>query len=174
MSYLTNGTNNQPSGIPIWAQPWQQTVVNPMPQNYPNQMQPQTQNWNQPPVNHLYANQQPQPMAPQQNQLPCRAVSGEEEIQPAEVPGNGSVAFFVSADLSKIYAKQWNKTGGIDTLVFEQRHSEPEIVVSEKSQPSEEYTQIINRLNDIFDLLNMKNNATSTKKNIKKEDETNG
>lgn len=175
MSYFTN---NQPqTNIPIWAQPGGNAYIqNAMqPANYVQQ--PVTQNWNQPTVNHLFTAQQSQPIQSQQNQLFCRVISSEEDIQPAEVPGNGSIAFFVSTDLSKIYAKQWNKVGGIDTLVFEQKRSEPEIVVSEKQEPSQEYTNIIGKLNDIFDLLNVKNepvtNTTKISKSNKKEEGTN-
>lgn len=65
------------------------------------------------------------PSAPYQPQLPVqrpsvmgRMVADETQIAPSDVPMDGSVAFFPLHDLSRIYAKQWTRSGTIETVAY--------------------------------------------------------
>lgn len=51
-------------------------------------------------------------------ELPARIVASMEEITVGEVPTDGSVALFLSADKTKVFAKAWNNRGYIDDAVF--------------------------------------------------------
>lgn len=66
--------------------------------------------------------QQPS-MPPQQLQQQPRGIAGRmvgapSEIVPNEVPMDGSVAFFPTADGSAIFAKAWNPNGTISTVQY--------------------------------------------------------
>lgn len=65
---------------------------------------------------------QPPQMPPQPLQQPrCiagRMVGAPSEIVPNEVPMDGSVAFFPTADGSAIFAKAWNPNGTISTVRY--------------------------------------------------------
>ena len=50
--------------------------------------------------------------------IPGKMVVKEDEITPREVPMDGTIGFFPSQDLSCIYAKAWNKQGGITTVRY--------------------------------------------------------
>lgn len=51
--------------------------------------------------------------------LPGRVVNAETDIIPNEVPMDGSVGFFVQADLQRIYAKTWGRDRNIHTNTYE-------------------------------------------------------
>lgn len=50
--------------------------------------------------------------------LPGFYVSSEDEIRPGDVNMDGSIAFFPSKDLQKIYIRQWNKNGELERLTY--------------------------------------------------------
>lgn len=99
------------------------------PNQSPNSMQPnntplRTDMSNNPIPTQMNNYQQPdyyqQPNYPPRNlYLPKgRVVYSENDIQPAEVPMDGSSAIFPLADWSRIFVKAWNQTGTISTTVY--------------------------------------------------------
>lgn len=50
--------------------------------------------------------------------LPGFYVSSEDEIRPGDVNMDGSISFFPSKDLQKIYIRQWNKNGELERLTY--------------------------------------------------------
>lgn len=50
--------------------------------------------------------------------LPGCYVDSEDDIVPRDVPMDGSISFFPSKDLSKIYIRQWNKVGDLEHLTY--------------------------------------------------------
>ena len=71
---------------------------------------------------------QPQMTQYQQKQLSPitgRIVSNAEEIMVQEVPTDGSIAWFPSADGSCVYGKRWTPDGNITTLRFVPEAVEP-------------------------------------------------
>lgn len=52
-------------------------------------------------------------------QLPGRVCDDFNSIKPNEIPMDGSVSIFPSADYSVILAKAWNQQGTIDTIRYE-------------------------------------------------------
>lgn len=114
-----------------------------MAQNQPfaNQLQNnfQAQNLQQTPT---FQSQQ-QPM---QNPytLMGRIVGSDQEITASEVPSDGNVGYFPSADGSVVYAKSWNGNGSIDTVIYERK------AVESVSEPSINiYDAVIERLERI-------------------------
>lgn len=93
---------------------------------------------------------------PNQNMIiqpgfPGKFVSSEEDIRPNEVPMDGSVGVFFANDYSKIYAKQWNAKGTIDTVVYI-----PEVIdaeVKDISDANGPLNQILERLDAIEEML---------------------
>lgn len=50
--------------------------------------------------------------------LPGYYVSSEDDIIPGNVPMDGSISFFPSRDLSRIFIRQWNKQGDLEHLTY--------------------------------------------------------
>lgn len=87
--------------------------------------------------------QQPQPSQPSQQtyipqkQAPMQSIQGRlvndiAEIQPNEVPMDGTVGIFPQSDYSAIYAKAWNKDGTITTTRYiPEPHSEDSEMASD-------------------------------------------
>lgn len=50
--------------------------------------------------------------------LPGCYVDSEDDIVPRDVPMDGSISFFPSKDLTKIYIRQWNKVGDLEHLTY--------------------------------------------------------
>lgn len=80
--------------------------------------------------------------------IPGHIINAPEEVRPNEIPMDGSIALFPTADFGCIYAKQWNTDGTITTVRFV------------KEQPSEpvtkpdSYEALINRrFNELKDLI---------------------
>lgn len=80
--------------------------------------------------NGMYGFQQMQPqMQPQfqtyqSRQIQGRTVTSPDEITVQEVPSDGSMALFPSADGSCIYGKRWESNGSISTFVYVQQQME--------------------------------------------------
>lgn len=100
--------------------------------------------------------QQPyQPYQPQYQQMPTRMVpqiSGRvvnslDDITVQEVPTDGTVALFPSADGSCIYSKRWTPDGNISTMRFV-----PEASEAQPKQPSQ-LDIIGNRISELFDVV---------------------
>lgn len=98
--------------------------------------------------------QQPyQPYQPQYQQMPTRIVpqiSGRvvnslDDITVQEVPTDGTVALFPSADGSCVYSKRWTPDGNILTMRFV-----PEASEAQPKQPSQ-LDIIDNRISELFD-----------------------
>lgn len=69
---------------------------------------------------------QPQFQAYQPRQIQGRTVTSPDEITVQEVPSDGSMALFPSADGSCIYGKRWESNGSISTCVYVQQQMETE------------------------------------------------
>jgi hypothetical protein len=100
--------------------------------------------------------QQPyQPYQPQYQQMPTRIVpqiSGRvvnslDDITVQEVPTDGTVALFPSADGSCVYSKRWTPDGNILTMRFV-----PEASEAQPKQPSQ-LDIIDNRISELFDVV---------------------
>lgn len=65
---------------------------------------------------------------PQIKRVPARIINDPKEIMPNEVPMDGSVSLFPTADYSCVYAKAWNANGMIDTVKYvpEKPETQPE------------------------------------------------
>ena len=67
---------------------------------------------------------QPQQAVPAQCGLMGRIVGSDQEITANEVPNDGNIGYFPSADGSRIYAKTWTGDGRINTIVYEKQAAE--------------------------------------------------
>lgn len=74
-----------------------------------------------------YQPQMPQYQQKQFSPITGRIVSNAEEITVQEVPTDGSIAWFPSADGSCVYGKRWTPDGNITTLRFVPEAVEPEL-----------------------------------------------
>lgn len=106
--------------------------------------------------------QQPIQVQPQSG-ITGHLIGSHEEIQPSDVPMNGSAAYFPTQDGSVIYAKQWNPNGTITTVRYL-----PETVESDDAQQPT-LADIVDQLNDIQNML--KKPATTRKSTAKKATE---
>lgn len=94
-----------------------------------------------------------QPYQPQYQQMPTRMVpqiSGRvvnsiDDITVQEVPTDGTVSLFPSADGKCIYSKRWAPDGNILTMCFV-----PEASEAQPKQPSQ-LDIIDNRISELFD-----------------------
>lgn len=112
----------------------------------------QFSNYNQPPV----------------KRVPARIINDPKEIMPNEVPMDGSVSLFPTADYSCVYAKAWNANGMIDTVKYVPEKPETQPTV----QSQDVLTAILARLDNIERTLN-KRNKPYNKPVPKKEVEAN-
>lgn len=86
---------------------------------------------------------QPKPFSP----ITGRVVNSLDEITVQEVPTDGTVAWFPSADGSCVYGKRWTPDGNITTMRFV-----PEVADAAPSQPDP--FQVINdRISELFQLV---------------------
>lgn len=86
---------------------------------------------------------QPKPFSP----ITGRVVNSLDEITVQEVPTDGSIAWFPSADGSCVYGKRWTPDGNIATMRFV-----PEAADTAPSQPDP--FQVINdRISELFQLV---------------------
>ena len=86
--------------------------------------------------------QMPTRMVPQ---ISGRVVNSLDDIIVPEVPTDGTVALFPSADGSCIYSKRWTPDGNISTMRFV-----PEASEAQPKQPSQ-LDIIDNRISELFD-----------------------
>lgn len=86
--------------------------------------------------------QMPTRIAPQ---IAGRVVNSVDDITVQEVPTDGTVALFPSADGSCIYSKRWTPDGNILTMRFV-----PEAQEAQPKQPSR-LDVIDNRISELFD-----------------------
>lgn len=105
---------------------------------------------------------------PQIKRVPARIINDPKEIMPNEVPMDGSVSLFPTADYSCVYAKAWNANGMIDTVKYvpEKPETQPPV------QSQDVLTAILARLDNIERTLN-KRNKPYNKPVPKKEVESN-
>lgn len=91
--------------------------------------------------------QQPYPQMPTRMvpQISGRIVNSLDDITVQEVPTDGTVALFPSADGSCIYSKRWTPDGNISTMRFVPEASEAQL-----KQPSQ-LDIIGNRISELFD-----------------------
>ena len=88
---------------------------------YPYQPAPQPM----PQYQQAYQPQMPQYQQKQFSPITGRIVSNAEEIMVQEVPTDGSIAWFPSADGSCVYGKRWTPDGNITTMRFVPETVEP-------------------------------------------------
>lgn len=105
---------------------------------------------------------------PQIKRVPARIINDPKEIMPNEVPMDGSVSLFPTADYSCVYAKAWNANGMIDTVKY--IPEKPETHNTPQSQ--DVLSAILARLDNIERTLN-KRNKPYNKPVPKKEVESN-
>lgn len=80
-------------------------------------------------------------------QIAGRVVNSLDDITVQEVPTDGTVALFPSADGSCVYSKRWTPDGNISTVRFV-----PEASEAQPKQPSQ--LDIINsRISELFDVI---------------------
>lgn len=171
LNYIPQGQgyNNQ-QYIPntqLFGNNQQQQYYNPQPQNNQQFYNTQPQN------NQLYYNQQQKPVQ-QQNNLAGRVISNIQDVKPNEITMDGSVCIFPMNDLSCIFTKAWGSDGSIHTVRFV-----PEQPVNTMSpQTDSEFSQIMNRLDNIEKIISKKYNNYQNKQsnqNVQKQEvENNG
>ncbi len=105
---------------------------------------------------------------PSVKRVPARIINDPKEIMPNEVPMDGSVSLFPTADYSCVYAKAWNANGMIDTVKYVPE--KPETQNTPQSQ--DVLSAILARLDNIERTLN-KRNKPYNKPVPKKEVESN-
>nr|DAU25858.1 MAG TPA: hypothetical protein [Caudoviricetes sp.] len=105
---------------------------------------------------------------PSVKRVPARIINDPKEIMPNEVPMDGSVSLFPTADYSCVYAKAWNANGMIDTVKYVPEKPETQPTV----QSQDVLTAILARLDNIERTLN-KRNKPYNKPVPKKEVESN-
>lgn len=77
-------------------------------------------------------------IAPRTQYLPGRFINDESEINPAEIPMNGSISFFCTNDLSRIIIKQWNAQCGLDTMTY--TADRPKVIAQDVQSKQQEET----------------------------------
>lgn len=87
--------------------------------------------------------------------LPGFYVSSEDEIRPGDVNMDGSISFFPSKDLQKIYIRQWNKNGELERLTYtltspaqEAPQPLPPAPQQQQASPESAIVQALNGLNN--------------------------
>lgn len=114
---------------------------------------PQNQNYQEPPQPIQPAQQ---PMQMTQSFIPGRTVQNIAEVVPQEVPMDGSVALFLTSDLSAVFAKAWNQNGTISTVKYV-----PEQTPEPEPTPDPFQQQIFARLDAIEKVLKQPNSTDS-------------
>lgn len=158
--------NQMPNQPNIWVQ---QPPQMPQPSTF-------TPNWNQPVIP---PSLQQQPQNPNAVGMNWRFVNSPDEVLPAEIPMNGAIGVFVASDLSAVYLKQWNRQGGIDTVVYQVQKPELPVDITKQRETSPEFQQIMVRMDEMMDLLDTmrqpqpSSNTSAKKTSQKKEVETN-
>lgn len=108
---------------------------------------------------YLPQTQQPQ-MATQQPQTPSlvgRIVTANDQIPPAEIPSNGTPAYFPMQDGSAILVKVWNGNGTINTVRYIPEPAQP----APQPQPQDNSAQeeILRRLESLENKLTSLTNS---------------
>lgn len=86
--------------------------------------------------------------------LPGFYVSSEDEIRPGDVNMDGSIAFFPSKDLQKIYIRQWNKNGELERLTYtlvnpvQETSPQTQSIPQQQVSPESAIAQALNGLNN--------------------------
>ena len=80
-------------------------------------------------------------------QISGRVVNSLDDITVQEVPTDGTMASFPSADGSCVYSKRWTPDGNISTMRFM-----PEVSEAQPKQPSR-LDIIDNRISELFDVV---------------------
>lgn len=84
------------------------------------------------------------------NQISGKFVQSLDSIMAKDVPMTGYYAIFPKADMTEIYAKNWNGQGTIDTIVYRPVVQPKEVpIIPENSG----YSDIINGIDKILNLL---------------------
>lgn len=80
-------------------------------------------------------------------QISGRVVNSLDDITVQEVPTDGTVALFPSADGTCVYSKRWTPDGNISTMRFV-----PEVQEAQHQQPSP-FDIINDRISELFDVV---------------------
>lgn len=134
--------------------------------NTPQSMYP----YNQPSLSKFGPNPAPAPapMPSFTKPLQGRVVSSYDDILMGDVPQDNSIALFPLEDYSCIYAKQWSKNGqGFDEIRYV-----PEPMTQKTSDQDSGVTldQIMNRLDNLENLINQRIPKNNYKKNYRNND----
>lgn len=79
----------------------------------------------------------------------CGIISSPDEIKPADIPMDGNIGMFAMKDLSKIYLKQWNSEGKINTREFVELVPEP--VQAAQPTPNISLQDVLDNVNARFE-----------------------
>lgn len=141
---------------PFYSGPYNSNVL--MPQYGYSYGAVQTMPQNQQPNNRMNM--------PQRSAISGRIVNSDNEIMPQEIPMDGSVSLFPTADYSCVYAKCWTTNGNIQTVKFV-----PAVeVISEAPVQEDPYAPVMKRLNDIEGMIS-KLLPKSANKGVRREPE---
>lgn len=147
-------TNYQPQQFGQYQQPFA-PQMQPFAAQQQNNFQPQQPLQNQPMVT---------PMAPAS--LVGRIVASDQEITANEVPNDGNVGYFPTADGSTIFAKTWTGDGRIDTAIYRKE------AVEVTTEPQNDiYDAIIERLERIEELVSTPKPKTTRSRKAASDDE---
>lgn len=114
-----------------------------------NQFQPMVPSAYMPMPQPYQPYQPPYPPTPTRTapQISGRVVNSLDDITVQEVPTDGTVALFPSADGTCVYSKRWTPDGNISTMRFV-----PEVQEAQPQQPSP--LDVINdRISELFDVV---------------------
>lgn len=114
-----------------------------------NQFQPMAPSAYMPMPQPYQPYQPPYPPTPTRTapQISGRVVNSLDDITVQEVPTDGTVALFPSADGTCVYSKRWTPDGNISTMRFV-----PEVQEAQPQQPSP--LDVINdRISELFDVV---------------------
>lgn len=127
----------------------------------------------------------PVPYNPQMNQQPTngiihgRTVNNVNEIAIGEVPQDGSLGLFPQADGSCIYAKSWDNNGNIRTMKFVPAEQPPSFEEKEETRTTQvmnntidpnQLTDMMNKLDNIIDILTTPSQINQNGSKSDKED----
>lgn len=93
-----------------------------------------------------------------------RMIQDISEVQPSEVPMDGSVSLFPRSDYTAIFAKIWDQNGNIQTFKFV-----PEVEVMPEPEVDTSFRdEVIGRLENIESIIK-RNNGYHRRKNYNKQ-----
>lgn len=105
------------------------------------------------------------PPQPKFQTIPCRVIGPGEQILAKDVPMD-TPSLFLASDGSFIIGKEWTDKGGIEDTVFLPVQKDQE--QKNNGMPSEEFTQIMARLDALTDMVEILQDRNKFKPNTNK------